>query len=221
MALEDKRGQGGPPKQIFDTLLLKGVRQGQIPGRTLEARKWFRQAARDATRYRAARSGKFASQLMREGQSQMVTRMGIGSFYLFFYDSKLYRAGKLPYYDKFPLIIYIGPSAKYPNLVLGLNFHYLPLRLRAKLMDALYEVVSDNRFDDQTKMRINYGILKSVSKYKYFRPCIKAYDKSFFRSRFLKVHPTDWDMALMLPVADWQGARQATVWRDSREKILF
>lgn len=197
----------------FDQLLVKGVRSGKVPGRDQDSKEWFRDMAKKI---------KLNRNKLLSDKTSLKNRMALGSMYMFFYDSKMWAEGKqkqLPYYDKFPLIFYLGPSKQHPDLRLGMNLHYLPLKLRARLMDALYEVTNNNRFDDTTKLKITYGILKSAAKFKLFKPTIKSYHKNFFRSRFLKVHSTEWDMALFLPTADWQGARQATVWADSRRKL--
>lgn len=199
---------------VFENILVKGIRSGQLPGRSKDAIKWYRQQAKKV--------GAEGGQLMRETRGDLVNRMGIGHMYMFFYDSKMWSEGKeaqLPFYDRFPCIFYLGPSQKHKNLVLGINLHYLPFAPRAKLMDALYTIISDQTFDERTKLRATYGILKSATKFKAFRPCLKAYDKKHFRSKFLKINSNFWDIAIFLPTAQWQGASQSAVYRWSRSKI--
>ena len=50
---------------------------------------------------------------------------------MFVYAPKF--AKKLPYYDTFPLVMYLKPAE---GGFYGLNFHYLPYALRARLLDA-------------------------------------------------------------------------------------
>ncbi len=38
------------PSYIFDTMLTKGVRAGQIPARTQAARQWYRDTAQEMSR---------------------------------------------------------------------------------------------------------------------------------------------------------------------------
>jgi hypothetical protein len=134
--------------------------------------------------------------------------------YMFFYDPK--HKATLPYYDRFPLIF---PIERYKDGFLGINFHYLPLPLRAKLMDALYSLSSNTRYDEKTKLKLSYNILNGASKYAPFRPTIKRYLRSHVRSRFVKVFSSEWDIALFLPAHRFEKASASKVWRDSRDII--
>ena len=100
-----------------------------------------------------------ALDLIRDGKRD--TKPFYGKLNMFFYDPK--HKKKLPYYDTFPLVL---PIEKYPDGFLGINMHYLPLPLRAKLMDALYSLASNQRYDEATKIKLSYNILNSSSKYK-------------------------------------------------------
>ena len=133
---------------------------------------------------------------------------------MYVYDPKWKRI--LPYYDIFPCMI---PIHFYKDGWLGINMHYLPLPLRAKLMDALYTIANNKRFDESTKLKISYGLLKSAAKFKWFRPCIKRYLSKHVRSRFFNVVSAEWDIGLFLPVARFKKASQEKVWKDSRDII--
>lgn len=187
---------------VFDNILAKGVRAGQIPARTQAARTWYRNEAEkvDVT----------PSKLMRENGSKVVRGYEIGQMMLFNYDPKLKR--KLPYYDTFPLVFPIEPR---DNGFLGLNMHYLPLRQRAMLMDALYTLRTDSRYDDGTALKLSYQILKRSTRYKLFKPCVKHYLNSHIKSRRIKIDPVEWDMALFLPLQRFQKASSSQVYSKS------
>ena len=189
---------------VFDNILAKGVRAGQIPARTRAAREWYRNEAEkvDVT----------PSKLMRENQSKIVRGYEIGQMMLFNYDPKLKR--KLPYYDTFPLVFPIEPR---DNGFLGLNMHYLPLRQRAMLMDALYTLRTDNRYNESTALKISYQILKRSARYKLFKPCVKHYLNSQIKSRRIKIDPVEWDMALFMPLQRFQKASSSQVYSKSME----
>ena len=70
------------------------------------------------------------------------TRFLEGRMYTFFYDPKT--KDKLPYYDRFPLIIMVKPA---PGGFYGINLHYLPMGLRAKFLDALLDNINNERYD--------------------------------------------------------------------------
>lgn len=191
---------------VFDNLLLRGVREGWIPARTQAARDWFRNVAQDQTAIGAR-------DILTE-RERRVNAPIVGRMYFFQYDPK-YKT-ELPYYDTFPLIF---PVEKIKGGFIGINFHYLPLPLRAKLMDALYSIKSNRRFDETTVLRISYSILKSASKYKYFKPTVHKYLTDHVRSKFIEVYSSEWDIGLFLPVAQFKKASIQKVWRESQNKI--
>ena len=138
----------------------------------------------------------------------------VGSMYMYYYDPK--HKATLPYYDAFPLVF---PYKKVEGGFMGINLHYLPLPLRAKLMDALYDVSNNERYDETTRLKLNYNVLNSTAKFKYFKPCIKHYLTDQMRSRFLYVYPSEWDMALFLPLERFRGASKQKVWAESKKLI--
>jgi hypothetical protein len=122
----------------------------------------------------------------------------------------------LPYYDKFPLIFMVGPAQ---GGFYGINLHYLPFKLRAKLMDSLYTISSNRKFDESTQLALSYNVLSSASKFKYFKPTFKHYLYNHVQSSFMLIHPTEWDIALMLPTQRFAKASTYKVYSDSREMI--
>ena len=72
----------------------------------------------------------------------------------------------------------------------------------------------------RTRMRATYKVLTSMSKYKAFRPCMKRYRNSQFRSPLLQVGSSEWDLALFLPVEQFRKSTRADVWQESQERIL-
>ena len=135
----------------------------------------------------------------------------MGKMYLFNYDPKT--KATLPYYDRYPLIF---PVQGAPGGFYGINMHYLPYVLRARLMDALYDLSSNERYDERTKLRLSYGILKGAAKYKAFKPTFKRYSSSHVRSRFIEISSSEWDIALFLPLESFAKASKTSVWADSR-----
>ena len=192
------------PAVLFDKILAQGVRAGQIPAKTQSARTWFRNAAKKVTIAPAT--------LMQEDRTQLKNRASIGKMYFFYYDPKHKKT--LPYYDRFPLIFKVQ---NVPGGFHGLNMHYLPLPLRARLMDALYDLASNTKYDEGTKLKISYNILKGVSK--YYKPTFKMYLNAHVRSRFLEVASNDWDMALFLPLEQFEKSSKSKVWKDSRSMV--
>lgn len=192
---------------LFDEILTKGVRAGQIPARENNARDWYRNAAKNFGRVND-------SSLMRGDASRLTSRPTIGQMYMYYYDAK--HKETLPYFDRFPLVF---PYKIVKGGFMGINMHYLPLIYRAQLMDALYDTATNTRYDESTRLRLNYNILSGAAKYRYFKPCVKHYLTSQLRSRFLYVYPSEWDIALFLPLERFQGASKTKVFADSRKSM--
>ena len=196
--------------KIFDDILLKGIRAGQMPARNSTARTWYRDKAKEVGKVNETSFFRTADtdRLKNSGQFK------IGNMYMFYYDPK--HKDTLPYYDRVPLIF---PINRAQGGFLGINFHYLPLKLRAKLMDSLYEVASNDRFDDTTKLQISYRVLNASTQYREFRPALKHYLFDHVRSKLLYVNPSEWDVALFLNIARFENATQTQVWEDSKKII--
>ena len=198
--------------ELFSDILAKGIRQGQVPARTKGAREWYRKQATAALGKKITEEELVGTQDKGRAKAQLRGEDVYGSMYFFRYDPK--HKATLPYYDTFPCIF---PINKVKGGILGLNMHYLPPKMRAVLMDALYKTVSDKRYDENTTLQINYKILNSAANLKFFAPCVKMYLAKHVRSKFIKINASEWDTALFLPVQSFQKAGQQTVWADSRK----
>ena len=195
-----------PAQNVFDNLLLQGIRSGYAPAREQEARNWYRTKAQKTT--------VTAESIIQKERTRYRQTVKPGRMYLFSYDPK--HKDTLPYYDRYPLIFMVD-TAK--DGFLGINMHYLPHRLRAKLMDELYTLVSNSKYDERTKLKLSYQLLKSISKFRYFKPCFKHYLGNHVRSRFIEIASSEWDIAMMLPLQKFMKATSQEVWKQSKELI--
>lgn len=196
---------------LFQNLLAKAEREGVVDTRAKDSIDWFRKTVRKSYTHVTT------NRIMREERENLVnswTNTGPGRMYFAHYDPKHKKT--LPYYDTFPLII---PIERYNDGLLGLNLHYLPPVLRAKLLDALYETVNNPKMAETQKMKVSYDIMKSAAKFRYFKPCVKRYLGKHFRSRFIKVPPKNWTPAVFLPLERFEKANKKKVWSDSRRII--
>jgi len=174
---------------------------------TKESLDWFRKQLRSMKR--VSRQG-----LLKDPEVQLAKRVLPGRMYMYFYDPKHKKT--LPYYDRFPLIFMVGPAK---DGFYGINLHYLPPKLRASLMDNLYDIASDRRYDEGTKLRIKYSLLNGASKYRYFKPTFKHYLNAHVNSKFVKIDSSEWDIALFLPTERFEKAGKSRVFADSRKMI--
>lgn len=173
--------------------------------RSRQARDWLRSKIPDL---------KPTPQKLMQDMERKTTSHFVGHMYFFYYDPKTKET--LPYYDRFPLVI---PIQLYPDGFLGLNLHYVHPKQRIILLDKLSELATDNRFDMQTRLRINYQVLKSFSKAFEASPCVKRYLSKHVQSRFVEIFGDEWDIAALLPVEQFEKASTSKVWADSRKKF--
>lgn len=201
---------------IFSTTLKAAENKGiNLQRKSSSSLNWFRQyvskhAPKDVDFARVRRDVREISShsnLMTKGKNVLP-----GVMYMFVYDAK--HKATLPYWDATPLIFPIDGDSK---SFLGINFHYLPLALRAKLMDALYQFQMNPGKTEKAKLQMTYQMLKSAATHKYIKPTIKRYLVSHVRSRLVEIPYEAWEIALFLPTATWQGnAGSGRVYRDSQ-----
>lgn len=187
--------------------------------RTTAARLWLNQKLRSkALNLGARRAFVNANALSRRSFRR---EEFIGHMFFFFYDAKLKK--KLPYWDKFPLVI---PIEIYPDGFLGLNLHYLHPGHRAILLDKLETTLNNRNYDETTRMRISYGYLKRAARIMppEAKPCIKRYLTNHIQSKLLPVSAEDWDTVIFLPWEDYtsqtrSGVNKHQVWTDSQTQF--
>lgn len=183
----------------------KQLQAGGLNLRTKKARDWLQ---REVAKASFAPNIRGASIL--KDDTRKVDRVLPGRLYFYVYDPKT--KATLPYYDKFPLVL---PIEKYSDGFLGLNFHYIRPKDRLLLMDKLYDTLTNDRYDEKTKLRANYDLLSNASRFGAYKPCVKRYLNSHIRSGIVEIGVNDWEIALMLPVDNFVGASRTQVYRES------
>lgn len=190
------------------TSVFQNIAAAANDARVEDARRWYRDQASKVKRVNAARL------IDPKNVKTNLAKYNIGQMFMFFYDPK----GKavLPYYDRFPLIFILDI---YPDGFLGLNLHYLPRNYRAKLMDALYQTLNNNKMNGTTRIKVTYDLLKNVASMRYYKPCLKRYLAGHVKQRFIYIEPQNWDKALMLPTERFMKKPTAFVHRESVQMI--
>ena len=192
---------------LFQKLEIEAFRAGITP-RTKQSMEWFRR--------KATQLGRVGKSIMDDEAVKLQTSMKdpVGNMYMFFYDPK--HKETLPFYDRFPLAIIIGPA---PQGFYGLNLHYLPPVLRAKFLDGLLDVTNNKKYDETTRFQLSYNMLQGAAKMKYFKPCFKHYLTKHVKSRLARVMAPEWEIATFLPTASWEKSNSNKVYKDSRSMI--
>jgi len=147
--------------------------------------------------------------LIRDGKRTSVPTFGLLN--MFVYDPK--GKEKLPYYDTFPLVL---PIEKYNNGFLGINLHYLSMPMRIRLLDRLVDYSNNNKFDESTKLQVDYSRLKKID---LIKPCLKRYLAGHVKSKFRKVEADEFMIATLLPVQRFKKQSDNHVFGKSRGMI--
>ena len=193
-------------KEIFTQILSDAEGRRVTSVLSKKSITWFRKKVTVATK-----GDKMSTKSIMSRTNDLTSKLLIGRMYHFKYSAKWKEV--LPYWDMFPLVI---PVDAYADGFSGLNLHYLPPKLRARLFDQLISIVSDKNLNERTKFKISYELLNGVRKYKLFKPTFKRYLYTHIRSRFLLMPPAEWQIALFLPTQRFQKAKSARVWQDSK-----
>lgn len=170
------------------------ARAANIELGTKRSMDWFRKIIRKD------RQPRFSNVV--EGKTK-VTAPEVGKMYTFIYLPKHRKT--LPYYDETPLII-VTDVDKYGWS--GINVHYLPPVLRAKLF---WEIGYNNSSPER--------IAKMVQEHEMSTAVFKKYLVKQTYSRLMEIPLEEWEIAIQLPYESFIGQTNRNVWNDSKENI--
>ena len=187
--------------------LKDAIRTDQVAAKARAAGNWFRSIV-NRTR---GQFSKETPQKILSRQDSLVSKSVLGKMYFYSYNPKW--KDELPWYDTFPLVF---PIERYPDGFLGLNFHYLAPKHRAILMDQLKAFANNKKYDETTRLRLTYNMLKGFTKIKRARPTVHRYLTSKVNSKFVLINADEWEVALFLPVERFKKANKKKVWAHSK-----
>ena len=183
------------------------IQTNQVAAKSRAAGNWLRSIV---NRTKGAFSDETPQSILTRSES-LTSRSRLGKMYFYSYNPKW--KDKLPWYDTFPLVF---PIEEYNNGFLGLNFHYLAPKDRAILMDQLKVFANNKKYDETTKLRLTYDMLKGFSKIKRAKPTVHRYLQNKVSSKFVLINADEWEVALFLPVEKFKKAPKKKVWAHSK-----
>ena len=145
--------------------------------------------------------------LIRDGRR--TAKVSAFNLNMFVYDPKYKKT--LPYYDTFPLVL---PLERYNDGFLGLNFHYLPIPLRVRLLDKINTIPEDNQYNDGEQLRVNYARARTIPMAK---AVIKRYLYGHLKSQIRVVTPDEWVIAALIPVQRFKKASTSKVYNETKK----
>lgn len=145
-----------------------------------------------------------------EDSSVQSSKPKIGQLYTYLYNPKT--KDKLPYYDIVPLVI---PVQYTENGFYGLNFHYLSLPERNKLLNI---ILPFSQKSETLKKKSSYAKLVSLAS-GIWSPCCKRYLWSHIRTKFVNIPQEDWYEIIKMPVISFQKATTKEVYRQTKRMM--
>ena len=184
------------PRSTYDSILHNQTPY-ELKQMQSQSNSWFRE---EVSRIKKNRYNKY--QFIVRGREDTTKRLEIGKMYMFEYVPK--HANELPVWDRYPLVI---PFNTAPNGFIAINFHYLPYRIRAWLLDKLTQHANERT----NKVRISWQILKGFSRANVGAYATHRYLINHITSPFRLVRLEDYPKAIMLPMAGWYGEDKSLV----------
>lgn len=132
----------------------------------------------------------------------IVKRIEIGKMYLFRYAPKY--MDSLSVWDEYPLVL---PFSGTPDGFIGINFHYLPYRPRAWILDKL----TKNANTSTNKVRVSWEILNGFSRVDVGAWATHRYIMSNITTPLKLIKIEDYAKAILLPIAKFHGPDAKTV----------
>lgn len=173
---------------------------------TKKSLDWFRKTVtKNYSKVRTAR-------MYRDRDLQKAS-MTIGKMYFYEYDAK--HKDTLPVWDRYPLII---PFNSYTasdgmQIVLGINTHFLPPRLRLAAFRAMLKFRNEKRFRRTTKMKFQWQQLMGIAESDYFKHAVRAYRMDHVRSTFVEIPAQSWELVLFLPLQRFMKGGKSKAWK--------
>ncbi len=184
------------------------IRSGSIGKATKRSARWFQDKIKGLkgglrNRFSSTNPDKFYRESDNKIQpAVMAKRASLGDLFCYHYDPK--HKLTLPYYDMFPMIMLIGVES---DTFLGLNFHYLPPKFRAILLDRVNKKVGGGT--------INW---KKISKVPYVEPAVKRYRFDHISRKVIQIEKEEEEIAIFLPLERFRKASKSQVWADSKRR---
>ena len=90
------------------------------------------------------------------------------------------------------------------------------MSLRLQLLDRVVDYSNNTKFDESTRLAVDYSKLKKI---KLIKPALKRYLAGRVKTQFRRIDADEFTVAVLLPVARFKKATAAEVYKDSRSMI--
>jgi len=119
-------------------------------------------------------------------------------------------------HDQYPLTLVLDRDQ---DSMLGMNFHYLPYRLRFALFEALMPLIVPIPVSQLSLINIVYQDLVSYGQFRNHKPTIKRYKLNRIQGQAVFISPIEWAVAMAYPNHSFVGKRVQEVWSDGEKNV--
>ena len=138
-----------------------------------------------------------------------------GNLYCFYYypvhfDPKTF-------WDAFPMVFVME---RHKDHIIGCNLHYIPPQWRYRVMLKMLPLLCKRGdMEEGTYFRLVYNIIKSVRGLQPIAASLHRYNYTSLRSRFFRIPPRQWELAIWMPTDRFIGKQRQGVWNDFRKNM--
>jgi hypothetical protein len=81
--------------------------------------------------------------------------------------------------------------------------------------------IDGSKNTQRVKLQLSWSLISGASKLKLLESCVHRYLNGHVVSQFREIERADWPVAMMVPVQQFVGANNTTVWKDSMRKAGY
>lgn len=128
-----------------------------------------------------------------------------GRLYYFKYQAEIAGNKEIGLYDQYPMVFMFNSikNKEGKRVLYGINVHYLLPVQRYNLFMKLMTLKNKVGYDDKTKLKLQWDLIKAVAGTKIAERSVHAYRLDRFLSRLIEIHPIDWAQATFLQLQKW------------------
>ena len=134
--------------------------------------------------------------------ADVTKKLEVGRMYLFRYAPKY--MDTLPIWDEYPLVL---PFRSTDNGFIAINFHYLPYRQRAWVLDKLMRTSGS----ETQRLRVSWQILNNLSRVDVGAFATHRYIMANITTPLRLIRSDDYAKAILLPIAKMHGPQSRSI----------
>lgn len=136
-------------------------------------------------------------------------RTMIGKLYLYEYEAEEAGDADTGFYDRYPMVFFFNVVKNNAGntLLYGINMHYLTPKQRAVLYMGLMKLKTSKKWSPNTKLRLQWNLIKSVANHKLAEKAVHAYRLDRMQSKLVEIPSNDWIIAVFLRLEKWLQAK--------------